>query len=96
MSKLSEKAGYTAGEWEMQMPHVDESVDIATAEDKPFISLYSTFADARLISKAPELLEALVATLKELDTFYTDPMNILLKNIVEEATGLTWEEICND
>lgn len=54
-----------------------------------------TVANAKLIAAAPEMLEALIEEVIHAEGFGfpKNPRVVIMRNIIEKATGKTWEEI---
>ena len=94
---LIEKLGITPGPWgvDKRVPGIYDAIGPAEIRGE-YCSDYwidCSDEDARLITKAPEMLETLIELYddwKHID--YTDP-NVFVKPIIEKATGKTWDEI---
>jgi hypothetical protein len=92
---MIEKLGITPGPW---VPDFDEYDDINAGKNLVACSIANR-KDTKLIAAAPEMLEALIEFVMDVEEAYGLSREDFLKNtkpvlnLIEKATGKTWEEI---
>jgi hypothetical protein len=121
MTRVLQKAGVTPGPWAAERDEVVATRGLSSDEDdicfmnneavgEPWDSPVQAWPNnCRLISKAPELIEALIDMVLEAIEDYSAEMNPIMKyrnnirtaeeyyadeiSLIESALNLTWEEI---
>lgn len=96
---ISEKLGITPGPWEnvngrVRVSAPGISVIVADCCCSGIIPIQESEANIKLIAAAPEMFEALIKIQFKAESIYnTEISETYYRNIIEKATGKTWEEI---